>query len=238
MVGRTLADASPAPPRRGRTPSRTARSASSPSSVRVSVRDHERRPVRACRGARPASPASGRLSSPAIERSVHDDVLLVVDDPFGRASSEATVRDAGPIASQTGTSAKTGPPTTSSVASAYAPERLVRRPRTRCVVARPYRSLRGRSSDVIPVVWPPFTREHLALDEVRPRRAEEEDRAGGLLGRAPAAERDRSAMRAAFCGMPSGSRCRRARTSRRPRRTSAVSRVSTNPKRDRVARSP
>src|SRR5215217_5562579 len=32
--------------------------------------------------------------------------------------------------------------------------------------------------------------EHLAVDEVRPRRAEEEDAAGGLLGRAGAAERD------------------------------------------------
>src|SRR3712207_2126460 len=39
--------------------------------------------------------------------------------------------------------------------------------------------------------------EHLAVHEVRPRRAEEEDAAGGLLGRAGAPERDEHRAHAA-----------------------------------------
>src|SRR5687768_10758262 len=39
--------------------------------------------------------------------------------------------------------------------------------------------------------------EHLAVDEVRPRGAEEEDAAGGLLGRAAAAQRDEHRLHAA-----------------------------------------
>ena len=88
--------------------SRTARCTSSPSAVARLGADDERRAVR------PRSSAIGVARDverhARLDRTVDDDVLLVVDDALARLRPTATARDAGAIVSQTGTMAKTGPP--------------------------------------------------------------------------------------------------------------------------------
>ena len=78
--------------------------------------DHERGPVRT-REQRDRRRAR-RERVAGLDRTMDDDVVLVVERRAFRASSEATDREAGAIVSQTGTMAKTGPPGTSSVAAA------------------------------------------------------------------------------------------------------------------------
>ena len=158
---------------------------SSPSSARVSVRMTSGRAVGAAEERDRRRP---RANAHAVrERAVQDDVLLVVHDVrahvvggnrprnlTGRAPRRAGARTPALRRRRRSRPHMPGAPPPS--------------PRTdaRLRVARP---LRDRSS-CHPRRLAAVHRQHLALDEVRPRRAEEEDRARCLLRCRPASERD------------------------------------------------
>ena len=173
---------------------------SSPSSVLVSVWITSAEPLPRCeerdgRGGRDER-------HPGLDRPVQHHVLARSGRRACAPRRSRLASTPGAIASQTGTIAKTGvatrrprcgegrrSPRRSRGSPRPSPRSAPRRPRD----AEP---VDGRSCSscvahtVIPVVWPPLAVITWPVDEVRPRRAEEEDRPGGLLGRGGTAERD------------------------------------------------
>ena len=155
--------------------------------VRVHV-DHERGPVRTCEQRDRRACTDER--HPGLERPVQKEVLLVVHDPGAHIVGCDRARSEGDRLPPPERPRTPAPPRTSSVASAYARSASAVTCVPMLVGSDGRVASRSKLIRVIPVIWPPLTVKHLAVNEVRPRRAEEEDRAGSLLRRPGPAERD------------------------------------------------